>query len=135
MNKKGLSLLEILISLVVLALLMASLTNLFVTGKRYILHSRSRMAAGELGRLFLDPLQMAVRQDTWVNPNNPLATGIFYCDNEPAHAAFQHPDCPALASVNLNGIAYTARYNITRDNPTANLTKVQVDINWTESAP
>jgi Tfp pilus assembly protein PilV len=67
MNKhiKALTLVEIIVSVVILALVITGLANVFVAGKRYIQHSRMRMAGGELGKEFLDPLQQYVRQDTW----------------------------------------------------------------------
>ena len=87
MNKKGLSLVEILVSLVIMGLVMVGLVNIFISGKRWTLHSRSRITAGELGRYFLDPLQMDVRQDTWDQspvdppPNNLLTIGNYRSTN------------------------------------------------------
>lgn len=135
MRKRALTLIEVLVSVVILALVMAGMTNLFISGKRYVLHSRARMTGGELGKFFLDPLQMAVRQDTWINPNNPLANGIWYCDDIPAHAGQQHPNCPLLANRTLNAIPYNAQYTINRDSPIANMNRVRVDIVWSESSP
>jgi Tfp pilus assembly protein PilV len=63
--KKGLTLLEILVSTVILVMVISGLVSLFVTGKKYVAHSRSRMTAGELGKYYMDPLQQLVRQDTW----------------------------------------------------------------------
>ena len=56
---------EILISLIILSLVFLGLLNLFISGRRYIQHSQSRMTAAELGKLFIDPLQMEVRQNDW----------------------------------------------------------------------
>jgi len=65
MNKKGLSLLEILIAALILSLVITGLAGIFVSGKRLVLHSRARMTGGELGKFFLDPLENRVRQDEW----------------------------------------------------------------------
>jgi Tfp pilus assembly protein PilV len=46
MNKKALTLFEIIVSVVILALAVTGLANVFVAGKRYIQHSRSRMTGG-----------------------------------------------------------------------------------------
>jgi len=64
-NKKALTLLEIIISVMILSLVVTGLVNVFVAGKRFIQHSRFRMGAVEIGKQFVDPLQDYVRQDTW----------------------------------------------------------------------
>jgi len=128
MNKKGLSLLEILISSVILALLMAGLVNLFVAGKRHIVHTRSRMAGGELGRLFFDYLQMHVREDTWLAAGNALQTGVWNCPPS-------QPGCPTALERTFGAITYGAQYTITRNAPINNVNRVTVNIAWTEPAP
>lgn len=76
-TKKALSLVEILVSTLIFALIMGGLANLFVATKQHILYAHSRIAAAELGRYFLDRLQMDVRQDTWANSpvGNPPPPG------------------------------------------------------------
>lgn len=128
MNKRGLTLIEILISFIILALVIGGLANLFISGKNWILHSRSRMGGGELGKLFLDPLQMAVRQDTWTNPVNPLWPGVRFCDED--FGTPDQPNCPPVANRTLNNILYDAQYNITAFG--AGLRRVVIRINWTE---
>jgi Tfp pilus assembly protein PilV len=120
MDKKGLSLIEILVSCVILALVLTGLVNIFIAGKRYILHSRSRMTASELGRYFLDPLQMQVRQDQWGNNclSNPAS-----CSN------------PTIGRDQGLDWTYTAHYYSYQNNPINNLNKVRVDITWSEPAP
>lgn len=115
MNKKGLTLLEILISTLILAITMTGLGNLFFSAKRYILHSRSRMTAGELGKYFLDPLQMDIRQDKWGSNCLSAATG-----------------CPAAQT--LNKITYTPAYDISDVSGTT-LRKAKVTISWKEPSP
>lgn len=72
-RKKGFTILELLISAILLALVVAGLVSIFVTGKRYSVHSTSRIQAAELAKYFAEPLQMQVRQDQWAN--NCLGTG------------------------------------------------------------
>lgn len=119
MHKKGLTLLEILISTLILALVMTGMVNLFISGKKWILHARSRMTGGELGKSFLDPLQMQVRQDQW--GNNCLSTGT-------------QANCPDQAAGKAQGLDrdYTAHYTVTPNSPVTNLNKVKVAISWTE---
>ena len=119
MHKKGLTLLEILVAMLILALVMTGMVNLFITGKKWILHARSRMTGGALGKSFLDPLQMQVRQDQW--GNNCLSTGT-------------EANCPDQTAGEAQGLDrdYTAHYTVTPSFPITNLNKVKVAISWTE---
>jgi Tfp pilus assembly protein PilW len=120
MHHKGISLVEIVVSMVILSLVLIGLVNVFVLSKSYIVHSRSRVSAGELGRYFLDPLQMDVRQDTW-NANN-LTAGA-------SPAALEQ-------SIEINGVEYTPDYEISDQNTEgATLRRVKVEISWNETQP
>ena len=114
MSKKGLTMIEIMVSVIILALVVAGMANLFISGKRWVLISQTRMTTGELGRFFLDPLQMLVRQDTWAT--NCLGQG----------------NCPSVSRGIADGLDrdYTATYTINNNQPIANLTRVRVDINF-----
>jgi len=117
-NNKGLTLLEVLVATFIFALLMLGVTNIFLSSKRSILHSRSRMTASELVRYFLDPLQMQVRQDSW----NTNCLGVGNCTD---------------ASIGIDeGLDenYTAIFNST-PNFIANLTKLRINITWNETTP
>lgn len=134
---------EILVSTLIISLTLIGLANIFVAGKRYILHTRSRMAGGELGKYFLDPLQMSIRQnpstptaqDGWDQPENGLfltPTNGRYCDSN-----LTTPDqtnCPSPAERTLHGIPYDARYDITPVTDT-DLRRVKLTINWDETTP
>jgi len=115
MSKKGMSLLEILVSTLILALVMTGLANIFVAGKKYILHSRARMTGGELAKFFLEPLQMDVRQDEWDNlsANNCLRNGR---------------GCPTPQII--DAITHTPTYTRTPNSPITIINKVKVDIKW-----
>ena len=109
-NKKALTLVEIIVSVVILALVITGLANVFVAGKRYIQHSRMRMAGGELGKEFLDPLQAYVRQDTWDGGAN-----------------FINVDAVSKAGATVDD--YVSSYDIKAlDLPAANIRKVKVTI-------
>lgn len=129
-SKKGFTLLEIIVATLILALVMTGLANIFLAAKRHLTHTRSKIQAAELGRLFLAPLQMGVRQDTWADTNNALKAGVRYCDDDAGHT--QQPGCPTQAERTLDGIIYEAKYTINRDNPITNANKIKVDITWTE---
>ncbi|MCX5705552.1 MAG: prepilin-type N-terminal cleavage/methylation domain-containing protein [Candidatus Omnitrophica bacterium] len=129
MGKRGFTILEVLISAVILALVTLGLVNVFVVAKRYMAHSRSRTAGGQIGKLFLDPLQMAVRQDTW--GANSLSQGVSYCDSVVGHA--QNASCPpGAAERQINGVTYDAKYDISFNTPIPGLTKVKLFISWNE---
>lgn len=72
MDRKGLSILEILVSSLLLALVITGLANIFVAAKRYIFHSRARVTAVERVKSCLEPLQMQVAQSSFVpDPGDP----------------------------------------------------------------
>ena len=109
----GFTLVEVLVATFVLALVTTGLAYVFLAGKRHLLHTRSKIQATELGRLFLAPLQMDVRQDQW--GSNCLTAGT---------------GCPGVQTV--DNIAYTPTYSRTSNFAGTTLQKVKVTINWTE---
>jgi len=111
----GFTLMEIIVSTILVALVLVGLTNLFVLGKTYILHAQYRVTGGELGRFFLEPLQMDVRQDQW-------GTNCLSSSTVP-------PPCPPAQTI--GNIPYTPAYTI--DNVTGTtLRRVKVTISWSE---
>lgn len=118
MHKRGFGLIEILVSVILIVLTITGLAHLFLAGKRLLFLSHTRMAGGELGKVFLDPLQMDVRQDQW--GNNCLSSNS--------------TGCPS--SQTIGNITYNAVYNITNVTETSNrLRRVTVNITWNESLP
>jgi prepilin-type N-terminal cleavage/methylation domain-containing protein len=65
MNKRALTLLEILVSITILSITMTGMLNVFTSTTRQSRHSRSRLTAAELIRTLVDVLHMDVRQDQW----------------------------------------------------------------------
>jgi len=131
---------EIIVATVIFAVAVAGLTNLFVAGKRYILHSRLRISGGELGKVFLDPLQMSVAQNTWDTAANSLKAGSYYCDDTPhAGKALLPAGCPSSASQRtLDGTPYNADYTVEDMSGEANnpeLRRVVLQVNWSENKP
>jgi len=125
MSLTGFTLVEIIVAALILALVTTGLAYVFLAGKRHILHTRSRIQAAELGRLFLDYLPMHVRQDTWDQAANALSTtapGGRDCASQPG--------CPAATERILDAITYNPQYYIS--NAGTSLRKVKVTINWTE---
>ncbi|MDD5568367.1 MAG: prepilin-type N-terminal cleavage/methylation domain-containing protein [Candidatus Omnitrophica bacterium] len=119
MDRKALSLLEIIISMVILALVIAGIVNVFVAAKSFIQRSRYRTTGGELGKIFLDPLQVYIRQDTWAGSN------CFNTDNAstPANMA----DCSSVPSeYTVGSSTYTPQYYIS--NVDTDVKKVKLKI-------
>jgi len=111
-KRRGLTLIEIIISVLILSLVMTGIANIFISSKKHLIHTRSRIQAAELGRVFLAPLQKDVRQDLW--GSNCLSTGA---------------GCPGQQTI--QSIAYTPDYQIS-DVAGTTLRKVKVTISWDE---
>ncbi len=144
-NKRALTILEILISSVILAITVAGLSGIFISGKKYILHERMRMTSGSLGAAFIDPSQVAVSQgqtavgslDGWNQSNNGLrvtpAGDFRYCDSDPAHASKQATFCPPASARTMSNTEYSAKYKIEDVGSTNPVRKVATTISWTET--
>jgi Tfp pilus assembly protein PilW len=119
-KKTGISLVEILVSMVLLSLVMIGLVNVFITSKRLLIRGQAKITALEMSRLFVDPLNNQVRQDTWNQAGNDLRLGV-----------------RSGTSQIINGINYTSTYNVT-DVPcplSVNLRRVKVDMRWNDTTP
>jgi len=142
----GFTLIEIIVATFLLALVTTGLAYVFLAGKRHLLHTRSKIQATELGRLFLAPLQMDVRQDTWNNspvgnPPPPVGTGNLigldgnYRSTNIDLAKFPQYSTYTILSwleePNLDGMSYYPTYSITPVSGTT-LRRVKVNINWYE---
>ncbi|MDD5129385.1 MAG: hypothetical protein PHO40_07040 [Candidatus Omnitrophica bacterium] len=131
-RNRSTTLFEVIIATLIFSLVMAGMVGVFVSGKRNILHSRERMTGSEMGKLFLEPLQLAVRQDTWDTAANALYVGTTYCD---ASGSDQNPACPSVASQRtVNNIDYSAQYDVSYVSGTS-LRRAKVQVNWTEFSP
>ncbi|MDD5116468.1 MAG: hypothetical protein PHW98_05330 [Candidatus Omnitrophica bacterium] len=132
LKERSTTLFEVIVATVIFALVMAGMVSIFVAGKRHIFHARERMTGSEMGKLFVEPLQLAVRQDTWDTSANALNMGTTYCDSS---GSSQNPICPSVATQrNVNNITYSAQYEISGVSGT-DLRRAKVRINWTEFSP
>lgn len=116
----GLSLVEIIVAMVILSLVMLGFINLFMSGKRFIIHNRLLMTGGELGRYSLEPLQTEVRQDTW---NNTAVNNL---------AVKTYNGSP----ITISGVTYTPNYTVSDKTVYSSsvIRKVKVDVKWNESS-
>jgi len=112
-KEDGFTLLEIIVASVILSTVVLGMLGVFVAGNNWVIHYRERATSAELGKLFVDPLQMDVRQDQW--GSNGLST------------------TPASATWTVNNKPFTATY-ATWTVPGTELRKVRTTVNWTEAA-
>jgi len=132
MHKKGFSMMEIIISMMLIAIVLIGLASLFLGSKRLILHSQSRMASGELGKVFLDPLHMQVRQDTWDGASNNLTIGYYRSTNNPFPAYGGYAVASWLSEPSLGGITYYPAYTVEDVGGNTNLRRATFTIGWVE---
>lgn len=88
------------------------------------------MAGGELGKHFVDPLQMQVRQDQWGTNTNCLST-----DGTNQTACMNNPILNTAWNDPYTGIRYTPGYIIDSPAGFPNLRRVRVTITWNENQP
>jgi len=120
MVKKGLSMLELIVSIFIFSLIMLGLVNVFVASRRYMISSRSQITAAELSRYFLGNLSLQVRQDQW--GSNCLGAGA-------------NCNCVNMTVGNIVYHLENGSYNVTPNVWGTNLTRVKVNITWNEPAP
>ena len=85
MKKKGLTMLEILIAMLILGIIVTGLANVFVASKKLVLHSRNRIFAVEAAKYMLAPLSAGISYSSWGSTNCLLnAAG---CDTSPPNVA------------------------------------------------
>jgi Tfp pilus assembly protein PilW len=134
----GATLFEIIVSAVLLAVIMASLINLFVAARRHILHSRSRTSSMQLGRAFMDPLWIQIRQDQWIaaqNNYNPAVNNLSTTAAAPPVGA--PPAAPGAgarmaAPVTVDGIVYNGEYCVNGVGVNPQLRRVTTVVRWNE---
>ena len=116
-HSSGISMLEIIISMMILALVLVGLVNVFVVSRGYMAHGRFRTSASQLATVFLDPLQNEVRQNDWDN-------------NATNNLSVRNVTRP---SVTIDGVAYTPTYEITNESAGTALRRVRINVTWNET--
>ena len=112
-KSRGVTFIELVVAVVILAATISGVLSLFGATKRWIEVSQSRMTVGEIGKRVLDPLQMWVREDKWADPGNCLTGG-----------ACLPP------SITIQNRQYNIAYTVTPG--PLNLRRVRIDFNWNE---
>jgi prepilin-type N-terminal cleavage/methylation domain-containing protein len=89
-TKTGLSLVEILIAMLILAIAAAGLFSSFVAANRFVSRSKRRMAAINFSRQISEELYKKVQADTWnISANNLLA-----CPDKEPNGIINNNDYP-----------------------------------------
>jgi prepilin-type N-terminal cleavage/methylation domain-containing protein len=65
MKKKGFTLVEIMVSLVILSLLASGMLSVFVSSRKLVSRSKRRLYATEIARREIDSRRDRIRADTW----------------------------------------------------------------------
>ncbi|MDD4940003.1 MAG: hypothetical protein PHE18_03840 [Candidatus Omnitrophica bacterium] len=112
-RNQALTLTEILVASLIMSLVTLGLSGVFLAGRKHLLGTRTRVQSVELGRFFLAPLQMDVRQDLW--GSNCLSAGS---------------GCPGAQEI--DGMTFTPTYERTPGFAATSLIKVRLRISWTE---
>lgn len=142
---------EVVVATALFSLVVVGMLSVFVTGNKQVIHSRERLVSSQLGKLFIDPMQAYVRQDTWdvdlasnvlYIPASPVNSYTFYCDSDAGHtpqgpAAF----CPSATARKVNNREFSAQYDVSRvcigDCSTGidtGMRRVTTTISWSEPA-
>lgn len=137
----GFTLIEVLIAALILTVVTTGLAYVFLAGRKHLLHTSSRIQAAELGRLFLGPLQMDVREDTWDEspvdpaPNNLLTVGEYKSLNNPNPVFSGYTVVTSLEKPenfeepSIDNITYYPAYKV---EDKEGLRKVKLTLTWNE---
>lgn len=114
LKKQGFTLIEIIVSMIILALLASGFFSIMVSSRYLVMRSRMRLLATELASQQIERLKQYVRDDTWAVAGNPLdPTGIWN-----AIAGMPAP--------------YTGDYKVESGPPNTDYRKVTVRVRWNE---
>lgn len=126
MNKKisrGFSLLEIVIAMLILGLVVAGMTGLFISTNKLVIQAGHRLVALNYARQVAETLKVYVSAD----PNTPPNAGNAFTNNN-----FDAIGIPS--SLTEGGITYNCNYTVTNNPQNATgLRQVTITVNWAES--
>jgi type II secretory pathway pseudopilin PulG len=135
MDKKSLTLVEIVVALAILSACVTGLFASFVAGKKYTARSKRRIIALNCARQVAESLKSFVRGDTY--NSEALA-----CGNSPSGSPCTVNLPSAFININLPAELYgaTAKYDISNiaidpadpDNPNKWMRKVTITVTWNE---
>jgi len=112
-NKSGLTLVEILVSLLILSIAVSGIVSVFIASERYVVRSQRRLQAAILVRQILEGLHNEVRQDTW-------DTG-----------RLRHGYSETTPPITIDNITYNLTFNVS-NLPNRDYRQVTVNVSWLE---
>jgi Tfp pilus assembly protein PilW len=116
-DSAGLSLLEIIVSMMILAAALVGLINVFVMSNALLAHSRARVSASQLGTVFLEPLHSDVRLTDWNLSSNNLTVQTDV----------------VKSPVAVNNIDITPKYTVADDPSGSTIRRVSLNLTWNET--
>ncbi len=134
MNQAGISLTEIIVSLVLFSLTMASVISLLAVTRSQTASGRDRLEGAELCKYFADELQKQVRADTWGENSNLLSDGDYRSLNVPAALGYGgYTAVNGLDEPNANKLDYYPVFEVSENAVgVSTLRKAKVKICWEE---
>jgi len=123
-DKKGFSLIEVIVALFILSIVLWPVTNYILNAKRYNMQNINLIRALNLGRAYLDNLYNEVRYDQWVPESND------YKYSGSNLSIRNHSTSTSLSySYNITYNLFSDVTNLTNHNE---MRKVKLTINWTD---
>lgn len=117
-NRKSLTLVEVVVAMVILVSVIAGLLSVFTASRRFTMHSKYRLCAVNIARETLESLKADIRSDTW-------DTGRLK-DSADAWVA--------LPQVIVGSVAYTPEYKVAKvieGGQELGFRKVTARVRWT----
>lgn len=118
-NKRGFSLLEVLIGVFIISIAFSGIISVFIGSRKYVLRSQKRLGSANVARDFIESLRNSVRASTWENTDvasNPLAKGIYNTSNK----------------VILEGVQYDVNYAVSDAETGSGNKAVKITISYPE---
>jgi len=125
-DKKGFSLIEVIVALFILSIVLWPVTNYILNAKRYNMQNINLIRALNLGRAYLDNLYNEVRYDQWA----PASNDYYKCSTCSNLSIGDHSTSTSL-SYSYN-ITYNLFSNVTNLINHNEMRKVKLTINWTD---
>lgn len=72
MNKRGFTLVEIMVAMVILALISTGVFSVMLSARYLVQRSKRRLIAIEIAKREIENKRQFIRADTWYTPGNPL---------------------------------------------------------------
>lgn len=116
-ESRAFSLVEIIVSITLIATVFAGLLGTFVVVRRYVRHAQRRLSAMNIGRLNLNKLYLEVRQDTWDSNTSLLRPGETF----------------NLTAMNISNTVYGGNYtvsNVTRGGIQRDYRQVTISVTY-----